>query len=148
MRRRDDGGSAVLEFVALLPVHMGFVMAVVFVGKINNASANVEAAARSAARTMSIGINRDVGAAEAIARDQAAEMVDAGGDGGFCVNGDSFFNAAIAPNNPPTDPATVTVTITCTVDVSQAVSIDLPGERVITSVATEVIDPYREDPGP
>lgn len=145
MRRRDDGGSAVLEFVALLPVHMSFIMAVVFVGKINNASANVEAAARSAARTMSIGINRNVAAAEDLARDQAADMVDAGGGGGFCTNGDSFFEAVIDPNDPPTDPATVTVTITCVVDLSQATGMGLPGEREVTSVATEVIDPYRED---
>jgi Flp pilus assembly protein TadG len=146
VRRRDDGGSAVLEFVALLPVHMSFIMAVVFVGKINNASANVEAAARSAARTMSIGINRDVGAAEDISRDQAADVVDAGGS--FCTNADTFFDAAIAGNDPPADPATVTVTITCTVDLSQATGMGLPGEREVTAVATEVIDPYREEPAP
>ena len=148
MRRRsgDDRGSAVLEFVALLPVHMSFIMAVVFIGKINNSWANVDAASRSAARTMSIGINRNVGAAEELARSQAADMVDAGGS--FCTNADSFFRAEVVPNDPPVDPSVVTVTITCTVDLSQATGMGLPGTYEVSSFSTEVIDPYRETPAP
>lgn len=146
MRRRaghargEDRGSAALELVALLPVHMLFVMAVVFVGKINNSSANVDAAARSAARTMSIGVGRDVEAAEQTARDQASAMVDEGQS--FCSR--MAWDADVAVNDPPEDPSTVTVTITCTVDLSQATGLGVPGTRDVTSTATEVIDPYRE----
>ena len=140
-RRRDDGGSAVLEMVALLPVHMMFIVAVVFVGKVNNSAANVEAAARSAARTMSFGIERDVRAAEDEARAQAEAMVDAGGS--FCTNAD-WFDATVDDNAPPLQPAEVTVEITCVVDLSQATGLGFPGEFEVSSIAIEVVDPYRE----
>ena len=138
--RRSDRGSAVLEMVALLPVHMTFIMAVVFIGKVNNSAQNVEAAARSAARTMSIGINRNTAAAEDEARAQAADMTDEGGS--FCSP--MTWNAAIAVNDPPEDPSTVTVTVTCTVDLSQGTGLGFPGTYQVTSTSTEVIDPYRE----
>jgi len=137
-----DRGSAVLEMVALLPVHMGFIMAVVFIGKANNSAANVEAAARSAARTMSIGINRNTAAAEDEARDQASDIVDEGGAGGFCSP--MTWNANIQVNDPPEDPSTVTVTVSCLVDLSQATKLGFPGTYRVTSTSTEVIDPYRE----
>ncbi|HEY8543990.1 MAG TPA: TadE family protein [Acidimicrobiales bacterium] len=142
-RRRDDRGSATLELVALLPVHMMFIVAVVFIGKVNNSAANVEAAARSAARTMSFGVERDVVAAAGEAETQAADMVDAGGS--FCTNAD-FFSYDYDPGDPPGDPGQVTVTINCTVDLSQATGLGFPGSYEVESEATEVIDPYREQP--
>lgn len=139
--RGRDRGSAVLEMVALLPIHMSFIMAVVFIGKVNNSAQNVEAAARSAARTMSIGINRNTAAAEDVARDQAADMAEEGSS--FCDP--MVWNAAIAVNDPPADPSTVTVTVTCTVDLSDATGLGFPGTYQVTSTSTEVVDPYRED---
>ena len=140
MRRRagDDRGSAVIEMVALLPVYMGFIIAVVFVGKLNNSSANIEAAARSAARTISL--SRDPQDAIDDARDLAADIAEEGS--AFCTTmdwADPEFEA---------DPAgqRVTVTITCTVDLSEATFIGLPGDRELTATATEVIDKYRETP--
>ena len=141
--RRDDGGSAALEMVALMPVHMMFIIAVVFIGKVNNSAANVEAAARSAARTMSFGVERNVVAAADEAEAQASAMVDAGGS--FCAN-DDFFAYEYDPGDPPTDPGTVTVSIDCTVDLSQATGLGFPGSYEVDADATEVIDPYREQP--
>jgi Flp pilus assembly protein TadG len=128
----------VIEMVALLPVYMGFIIAVVFVGKLNNSSANIEAAARSAARTISL--SRDPQDAIGDARAMAADIAEEGS--AFCTTmdwADPEFEA---------DPAgqRVTVTITCTVDLSEATFIGLPGDRELTATATEVIDKYRETP--
>jgi len=135
--RRDERGSAVIELVALLPIYMMFIVAVVFVGKLNNSSANIEAAARSAARTISIA--RDPQAAEGDARRVAAQMAEEGS--AFCSP--MGFNAVIRP--PVNDqPAEVEVTVTCSVDLREATLIKLPGSRTVTAQATEVIDLYRE----
>jgi hypothetical protein len=139
---RDDRGTVAVEIVALLPVHMMFIVAVFFIGKVNNGAANVEAAARSAARTMSFGVERDVVAARADAEAQAAAMVDAGS---FCANAD-FFDYEYYPGDPPEDPATVTVFINCEVDLSQATGLGFPGSFPVDADATEVVDPYREAP--
>jgi len=139
--RGRDRGSAALEMVALLPIHMGFIMAVVFIGKANNGAQNVEAAARSAARTISIGDNRNPDAAVDAARAQAADMVDEGGS--FCPA--MVWEPLIVLNDPPEDPSTVTVTITCHVDMSQATGLGMPGTFEVTATSTEVIDPYREE---
>jgi len=140
---RDDRGTVAVEMVALLPVHMMFIVAVFFIGKVNNGAANVEAAARSAARTMSFGVERDVVAARDEAEAQAADMVDAGGS--FCANAD-FFDYDYDPGDPPEDPATVTVIINCEVDLSQATGLGFPGSFPVDADATEVVDPYRETP--
>lgn len=138
MRRsaRDDGGSAVLEMVVLLPVYMAFVMAVVVVGKLNNSSATIEAAARSAARTISIA--EDPEAAEGQAEELARDMVDVGS--AFCTEmtfPKPEYGAGLAD---------VTVTIECTVDLQQASFIGVPGTRQMTATATEIIDIHRERP--
>jgi hypothetical protein len=141
-RRRDDRGSATLELVALMPVHMMFIVGVVFIGKVNNGAANVEAAARSAARTMSFGVDRDVVAARDEAEAQAESMVSVGT---FCAN-DDIFDYDYDPGDPPLDPATVTVFIDCEIDLSQATGLGFPGSYDVDAEATEVVDPYREGP--
>lgn len=134
--RRGDGGSAVVEMVALLPLYVMFIIAVVFVGKLNNSSANIDAAARSAARTISISRNPQeaVGDAEAMARSIAE-------DGSPFCQPMSFPPPEIDLVN-----LEVTVTVTCVVDLAEATFIGMPGTRTLTATATEVIDQYREGP--
>jgi Flp pilus assembly protein TadG len=138
MTRRDDRGSAVVELVALIPIYMMFIVAVVFVGKLNNSSANIEEAARSAARTISI--DRDPEGAVEKAHDVARRMAHEGS--AFCTQ--MTFQA---PIQAPTaaEPGEVTVTITCQVNLQEATLIHLPGTRTMTATATEVIDMFREN---
>lgn len=134
--KRDEGGSAVLEMVALLPIYMAFVMAVVVVGKVNNSSANIEAAARSAARTISIAA--DPRAAEGDAQALAAAIAEEGS--AFCDPMD-FKDPEYGPGL-----SRVTVEIECTVDLSQATFLSVPETMTMTATATEVIDTHRERP--
>lgn len=134
--RRDERGSAVLEMVVLLPIYMAFVMAVVVVGKLNNSSANVEAAARSAARTISIA--RDPQGAEGDAEALAAAIAEEGT--AFCDPMD-FKEPEYGPGL-----SEVTVEIECTVDLSQATFLNVPQTLQMTATATEIIDTHRERP--
>ncbi len=137
-RGQDDRGSAVVELVALLPIYMMCSVAVVFVGKRNNSSANIEEAARSAARTISIARNPE--GAVGKAHDVAAKMAHEGS--AFCTH----MTFPPPDFKPPVgdDPGEVTVTIQCDVDLSEATLIHVPGHRELTATATEVIDKYRE----
>jgi hypothetical protein len=113
-------------------VFFTFVAVVVFVGRLTVESAHVEAAARSAARTISLA--RNPHAAVAGAKLDASEMV---GEGGPLCDAPMGFVATITPEQ-------VTVEVTCTVDLSQAVLAAVPGTMPVSSSATEVIDQFRE----
>jgi hypothetical protein len=115
----------------LTVVSFTFVSVVIFAGKMNVSSAHVEAAARSAARTISL--SRNPNAAVADARDQAAAIAEEGSD--LC--GNMSFAATIGEEQ-------VTVDITCNVDLSEATLAKLPGSMSVSADATESIDRYRE----
>jgi TadE-like protein len=130
-----DTGSAISELVILIVVFFGFILAVVFAGRITTGSARVEAAARSAARTISIA--RDPEAAQAAAEAQAAEMVAKGS--AICATWD--FRPVI---DPEPEPDVVTVDITCTADLSELSLIEVPGSLSYSATAEEVLDVHRE----
>jgi hypothetical protein len=133
-RRHDDRGSAAAELIVLITVAFTFVAVIVFVGRMNVGSAHTEAAARAAARTISLA--RDPASAEGAAREQARRIVEEGSP--VCT--DMQFQARIGA-------AEVEVLVACTVDLSQLTQIALvPGTRVVRADATESIDPYREAP--
>jgi TadE-like protein len=133
----NDTGSAIAELVILIVVFFGFILAVVFAGRLTTGSARVEAAARSAARTISIA--RDPEAAQAAAEAQAAKMVARGS--AICATWD--FRPVI---DPEPEPDVVTVDITCTADLSELSLIELPGSLSYSASADEVLDVYREEP--
>jgi nitrogenase molybdenum-iron protein alpha/beta subunit len=137
-RRRDDGGSAIAELVILIVVFFGFIAVVVFAGRITTGRARIEAAARSAARTISIA--RDPEGAVPSAKRQAEEMAAEGS--AICTDMD--FRAAIDRGS---EPDVVIVDITCIADLSELTLIEVvPGDGVFTASADEVLDVYREDP--
>jgi Flp pilus assembly protein TadG len=136
-RRGDDRGSAIAELVILLVVFFGFIAAVVFAGRLTSGRARVEAAARSAARTISIA--RDPEEATEAARAQAADMAAEGS--AFCATME--FHSAI--DRVP-EPDVVTVDVTCRADLSElsliwASDVSLP----FTASAVEVLDAHREE---
>lgn len=115
----------------LAPVFFVFIALVIFVGKLNVGSAHVEAAARSAARTISL--SRDPAGAEAQAERTARDMVKEGKP--MCES--MTFDADITA-------AEVTVTVSCEVNLREAALLAVPGTKTVTASATEVIDRYRE----
>jgi hypothetical protein len=134
-RRLDDRGSAGGELIVMSVVFAAFVSAVVFVGRVNVGSAHVEAAARSAARTISI--DRDPASAVGDARADARRIAGAGT--AMCRS--MSFSEQISETE-------VTVEVTCTVDISEAIPIGVPGTMRRTADATETIDQYREGAAP
>jgi Flp pilus assembly protein TadG len=134
-RRDDDRGSAGAELIVMSVVFAAFVSAVVFVGRVNVGSAHVEAAARSAARTISI--DRDPASAVAAARAEAADIAGVGT--AMCTSMD--FSHTLSETE-------VTVEVTCTVDLSEALPIGVPGTMQRSGDATEAIDQYREGAAP
>jgi TadE-like protein len=135
-RAPDDRGSAIAELVILIVVFFGFIAAVVFAGRLTTGRARIEAAARSAARTISIA--RDPESVAASAREQAEDMAAEGSP--MCE--DMGFAWAI---DTVAEPDVVSVDITCVADLSELSLIAVPGAATFTASAAEVLDVYRED---
>jgi hypothetical protein len=135
--RRDDAddGTAIAELVILIVVFFGFIAAIVFAGRMTVGSAHVEAAARSAARSISIARDPDGAMAEA-----KAEAAKTAGLGSPMCRSMNFYPLI----DPSRDPVTVTVDITCVVDLSELSLIQVPGTMTVSASAVEVIDRYRE----
>lgn len=130
-RVRDERGSAPVELVILAGVSFLFIAMIVFVGRLNVGSAHTEAAARSAAREISVA--RNPRAAVDQARSTAAQTVEEG----TAMCRDMAFDAQI-------DEESVVVNIDCRVDVSEATLLRVPGTMTVSSEAREVIDQFRE----
>jgi hypothetical protein len=130
--RDDDRGSAATELIVLTVVSFAFVLVIVMAGRVNVGSAHTEAAARAAARTISLA--RDPASAVAAAEEEAALTAEEG----TAVCTSMTFDAAITATQ-------VTVTVTCQVDLSQVAGLlNVGGNQQVTGTATESIDPYRE----
>lgn len=130
-RVRDDRGSAPIELAVLAVVSFLFVLFIVFAGRLNVGSAHTEAAARSAARTISAA--RDPRTAVATAEADARATVREGS--AMCTS--MGFSPQISADR-------VEVTITCAVDLSEATLLSVPGSMTVSATADEVIDRYRE----
>jgi Flp pilus assembly protein TadG len=132
---RDDRGSAGAELVVLSVVFVAFALVVVFAGRVNVGYSHAEAAARAAARTISI--DRDPRSAVGAARAQAADIVELGS--AMCTS------MSFVPRISETE---VTVEVSCVVDLSEAGLVGVPGTHETESfAATEAIDQYREAEG-
>lgn len=129
--RDSERGSASIELVILAPIIAVLLLAVVAVGRVENARADIEGAARSAARDISI--SRDPEGAVDRARDTAAAMVRVGSPGCRSFN----FQSSI-------DQARVTVSVSCVADLDDDNILPFPGSMTLDASATEIIDVYRE----
>jgi Flp pilus assembly protein TadG len=128
-----DRGSASVELAILAPLVGLLLGAVVLVGRVQLARADVEGAARSAARDLSI--SRDPYLAVESVRASLADTLDAGSP---TCRSMSF--------SPTIGTESVAVTISCTVDLQEAAVLPVPGSMTVTASATEIIDTYREGP--
>ena len=131
-RARGDRGSAAVELAVLLPVFVLLFGLVTFWGRHAEGQAVTDAAARWAARTLSIA--RDPADAAPAAEADALATVRAGR---AACQSMSFTWSATATE--------VTVTLSCTVDSSQLMLLPVPGSAAITATAVEARDQYREN---
>jgi Flp pilus assembly protein TadG len=127
----SERGSITVELAILAPLFGTLMVAVVVVGRASTARADVEGAARSAARTISLA--RDPAAAVEEARAAAAATLDPG----------SPACRAMSLSPTITD-ATVSVTVSCVVDLREGAVLPLPGALTVSGHASEVIDQHRE----
>jgi TadE-like protein len=133
-RDRDkERGSVSVELVILAPIIGVLLVAVVAVGRVENARADIEGAARSAARDLSIA--RDPHAAIGRVRESTAAMVRVGEPG--CRH--FTFNATVDKSN-------VAVDISCLADLDEDSILPLPGSMTLRASANEVLDAFREGP--
>ena len=126
-----DRGSVTVELAILTPLFALLLAFVVLVGRVQSGRADVEAAAHSAARTISLA--RDTEAAIELARENAESTV---GLGSPTCTSMSFM--------PTIVDGRVTVEVACTVDLAAAALLPVPGSMTVSASAVEVIDRSRE----
>jgi Flp pilus assembly protein TadG len=131
VRRDDDRGSVAVETAILAPALLAVMALVVVVGRVGNSKLDLDAAAQSAARTVSMARSP----ADAVAGAEAAARSTLRVGSATCR--DWTFDAAITTSD-------VTVEISCAVDLSAASMLPVPGTAVLTTTASQVIDRYRE----
>jgi Flp pilus assembly protein TadG len=131
--RDSERGSVSVELVILAPIIGVLLVAVVVVGRVENARADIEGAARSGARDLSIA--RDPHTAIGRVRESTAAMVRVGEPG--CRH--FTFNATIDKTN-------VAVDISCVADLDEGNILPLPGSMTLHASATEVLDVFTERP--
>ena len=137
-RTRNDRGSVSTEMaVVMVSFFAGFLMLVVFAGRVAQAENDVRSAAHQAARAASLTGN------PARAESEARRVVDANlvSSGLTCRNGLDVI-VGLDQFQPG---GWVTVTVSCRAAFSDVASLAVPGTRTFTSTATEVIDTYRGD---
>ena len=131
---RPDQGSASLEMVLLTPLLLVLLLLVVLGGRYAQARADVDAAARDAARAGSI--EREPDAAKTAAVEAARSRLTEGGvtcrDLDVSVDTTDFRAGG-----------SVGATITCTIDLSDLTGLGVPVSRTISSTFTEPMDVYR-----
>jgi Flp pilus assembly protein TadG len=133
MTRREHG-SASVELVLLTPALLILLLLVVSVGRLGQARAAVDAAARDAARAGSLarGADSAVDAAEAAARQHLTEGGVACRDLRVDVDTTGFRAGG-----------TVRATVTCAVDLGDLTLLRLPGARAVSASFVESVDVYR-----
>jgi Flp pilus assembly protein TadG len=130
-RRGDDRGSIAVETAILVPPLVALMALVVVVGRVGNSKLDLDAAAQSAARTISIARSPEatVPEAEAVARSTLRV--------GSATCRAWTFETTLTTTD-------VTVEISCVVDLSAASMVPVPGSRTFATSATEVLDRFKE----
>lgn len=133
-RSSDERGSASLELALMAPVLVVLMLFVVLVGRLGQARADVDRAARDAARAASTARTSEAAheRAAAVARTTLAE-------GGVSCRSMTIGldTGAFAPGGA------VHATVGCTVDLSDLSLLGVPGSRTVTSSFTQTVDAYR-----
>jgi len=136
-RRRGDGGAVTSEMAVVMVAFLaGFLMLVVYAGRVGQASNDVRSAAHEAARAASL--QATATQAEVAAQQTAASNLSTSGVA--CADG----LAVATDTSNLVAGGTVTVTVSCTASLSDVASLNVPGSRTYTASATEIIDSFTE----
>ena len=129
-----ERGSATIELVLLTPVLISVLLFVVALGRVASARADVDAAARDAARA----------ATNARSADEAQRAGDAAGRASVHDNGVTCQSLSVALDTASFHAGgTVTAVVSCTSTFADLTGIGLPASRTITSVFTAPVDSFR-----
>ena len=139
MRRlRDQRGAVSTELAVLAPLLIGFMLFVVFAGRVAQAEGDVTNAAHEAARAASL-----VGTPRA-AVEAATETAEANiAEGAVACR---RFEVVVDTTGFDAG-GQVTVTVSCEAAFGDIAMLSVPGSRTFTTTAVEVIDVFRADGG-
>lgn len=129
--RPSDQGSVSVELAVLTPAFVLMLALVVLAGRVQSSRADIEAAAHSAAR--SITLARNPNSAVTDAHTATRQRLRVGSRSCRSLGWDAVVNED-----------DVTVTISCQVDLSEAALLPVPGSITVSATSTEVIDRFRE----
>jgi Flp pilus assembly protein TadG len=133
---RTERGSAAIELTLVTPALLVLLLFVVFVGRLVQARASVDTAARDAARAASIAPGPD----SAATAGQSAASADLDTGSTTCrhltvdVDTADFRLGGI-----------VSATVTCTVDLGDLGLLSVPATKSITSTFAEPVDTYENE---
>ena len=137
-RLHAQRGAVSTELAVLTPLLIGFMLLVVFAGRVAQAEGDVAHAAHEAARAASLVASPT--AAAAAGEETAAANIADGGVG--CRHLDVVVDTEEFGAG-----GQVTVTVTCEASFADVAMLAVPGSRTFTATAVEVIDTYRADGG-
>ncbi len=130
-RRWGERGSVSVELVILAPLFGLLMGVIVLFGRVQNSRADIEASARSAARTLAL--SRSPGAGVGAVTDEVSSAL---GEGSAACR-DMDLRADI-------DAQQVTVTVSCVVDLADAGILPIDTSITLSGSATEVLDQLKE----
>jgi Flp pilus assembly protein TadG len=134
--RRDQRGSTTVEIVMFTPAILLFLLLVVGMGRLASTRADVDGAARDAARAASV--RRDQGSALLAAQGAARSTLS---DRGIqCQNMRVRFDSA---HTKFTAGGSVGIDVDCDVSLADTVLTGLPGSKTLTGRFVAPIDAYR-----
>jgi Flp pilus assembly protein TadG len=131
---RDERGGATVELTLVAPMLILLLVFAVALGRLVEARARVDGAARDAARAASI--SRSASAAIVVAEQTVAATLASGGASCRQVQ-TATDTSAFRPGG------WVAVTVTCTADLADVAELRLPGAETIHARFVEAIDQYR-----
>ena len=136
-RLHDQRGAVSTELAVVTPLLIGFMLLVVFAGRVAQAEGDVAHAAQEAARAASL-----VGApAAAVDAAEATAATNIAAGGVACRRLDVTVDTTAFQAG-----GQVAVTVSCQAVFGDVTLLAVPGSRTFTATAVEVIDTYRADP--
>lgn len=136
MRIRDEQGAVSTELAVLTPLLIGFMLLVVFAGRVAQAEGDVSHSAHEAARAASLTATPSA----AVEAAQATALANITEGGVACRSLDvSVDTTNFAAGGQ------VAVVVTCEAAFGDIAMLAVPGTRTFTATAIEVIDTYRAD---
>jgi len=138
MTRNPERGAVSTELAVITPILIGFMLLVVFAGRVAQAEGDVAHSAHEAARAASLV------ATPAAAEEAANETVSTNINEGAVECRDvqvSVDTSSFVPGGQ------VAVTVTCEASFADIAMLAVPGARTFQATAIEVIDTHRADAG-